>query len=201
MKIVVLASGRGSNFEAIATAVRSGLVPNTTIVGLVCNNPEAPVLQIARAQAVPTFVHASKPFYQDKRLDRDAYETRLLEILAPLGTDYLCLAGYTLLLGPKLVQTFQNRILNIHPSLLPAFKGLRAQKQALEAGVKRTGCTVHVVTEALDDGPILLQQSVEVLEDDTEESLSARLRPVEHRVYVEVLKGLATGLLSVKPVS
>lgn len=184
-RIVVLASGRGSNFAAIADATRSGALPGFTVAALVCNKPDAPALRLARERSIPVHVLDSKSF-----ADRAAYETELLGLLKRLSPDWICLAGYTLLLGKPLVEAWPGRILNVHPSLLPAFKGLRAQKQALDAGVAVTGCTVHLVTESLDDGPVLAQESVPVEPGDTEETLSERIRRVEHRAYVEALRKL-----------
>lgn len=191
MKIVILASGRGTNFKAITTAVAEGNLPGVEIAGLVCNKADAPVLEIARVLKVATHVHASKPFYEGGQLNRDRYEDGLLRILKPMNPDYLVLAGYTLLLGKRLLTFFPNRIVNIHPSLLPAFKGLRAQKQALDFGAQWTGCTVHLVTEQLDAGPIIRQEVLKIEPGDTEDSLTARLLEVEHRTYVAALRDLA----------
>lgn len=192
LRIAILASGRGSNFRAIAQAVKSGDIPNTEIVALICNKANAPVLEHAKELQIPTKPHFSKDFYEGPKFHREAYEASLAEILKSLTPDYLILAGYTLLLGPQLVGLYPNRILNIHPSLLPAFKGLHAQRQALEAGVEWTGCTVHIVTAALDDGPILRQGSLKIEKTDTEASLTKRLLELEHETYVSVLKDLAT---------
>jgi len=196
MRLAVLASGRGSNFLAIAEAARSGRIPNCEIAGLICNKPDAPALEIAKRMNIPSFVHASSTFIQNKKLDRAAYEEGLLPLLKNLSPDYVCLAGYMLLLGRKMTDAFPNRILNIHPSLLPAFKGLHPQRQALEAKVEWTGCTVHWVNENLDDGRALKQARLKIEPGDTEESLSQRLLPLEHETYVQALIDLAKNQVS-----
>ncbi len=182
MKIVILASGRGSNFEAIAKAE----IPNTQILALISNKPEAPALQKAKALRIPTHVIANQG------LNRETYEGKLLALLETLPFDYLCLTGYMLLLGKKIISRYPNRILNIHPSLLPAYPGLHAQKQALEDGAKATGCTVHFVTEEMDAGPIVMQSRIPILPNDTVESLSERLLPLEHATYISALQLLAS---------
>lgn len=192
VKLVILASGRGSNFRAISEAVKSGIIPNTEIVGLITNKKEAPVINIAKERGIPYYLIESKAFYQEGQLKRELYETHLLKLLEDLSPDYICLAGYMLLLGKKIIEAWPNRIVNIHPSLLPAFKGLKAQEQALKAGVQWTGCTVHFVTEELDDGPIIIQEALKIESNDTFESLSERLLPVEHKTYVEAIRKIVT---------
>jgi len=191
MKLAILASGRGTNFLAIAKAAQSGKIPNCEIVGLVSNRAEAPALEIAKQMGIPAYVHASRDFVKDKKLDREKYEAGLVPLVEKLSPDYICLAGYMLMLGPGLLRAFPNRILNVHPSLLPKFKGLHPQRQALEAKEKETGCTVHWVTEKLDDGPALKQAKIAIEPGDTEATLSARLLPVEHETYVAALVELA----------
>lgn len=185
-RLVILASGRGSNFAAIADGVENEVIPNAKIVGLICNKPEAGAVKIAEERGIPAMVIPSKD------VDKETYEGQLLAYLNFLHPDFICLAGYLKLLGPEIVRAFPGQILNIHPSLLPFFKGLRAQKQALEAGMHETGCTVHFVTEELDDGPIVLQNRLEILPGDTEESLSERLLPIEHETYVSALADLCS---------
>ena len=192
-KILVLASGRGSNFRALCEAVRSNEIPNARIVGLITNNKEAPALDIAETFKIPSAVIDSDRYRIDKKLDRAAYEKDLLITAERFSPDLVCLAGYMLLIGPELTRRYRLRMVNIHPSLLPQFKGLRAQKQALEAGATTTGCTVHLVTEELDGGPILLQKSIVILAEDTEDTLSARLLPIEHAAYVEAVAKLCSG--------
>lgn len=185
IKILVMASGRGSNFEAIYEAVRSGKIPNSSVVGLVTNNPNAPVIHLAHSRNVAV------DLLNDKAIPKDAYEARLLELLNQKVFDYIALAGYMKIISKQIIERFPNRILNVHPSLLPQFKGLRAQKQALDAGLPSTGCTVHFVTEQMDAGPILGQRKCPILPGDTEDSLSQRLLPIEHDLYVHVLAELA----------
>jgi phosphoribosylglycinamide formyltransferase-1 len=177
----VLISGRGSNLQAILDAIRDGKLDAR--VGVVVSNvADAPGLERARKAGVPTVVLSHKDFRS-----REEYDEALLERLRAHDVDLVCLAGFMRLLSPVLVRAFRGRILNVHPSLLPAFPGLHAQRQALEHGVKVTGATVHLVDEELDHGPILLQRAVPVLDDDDEESLSARILEQEHRIYPEAI--------------
>jgi len=180
LRLVVLASGRGSNFEAIADAVKKGELPNAEMVALITNRGDAPALKIAESRDIPSYIIDGKD------------EPKLIEIVEKLQPNFICLAGYMLVLGKQFLSRWPNQILNIHPSLLPSFKGLKAQKQALEYGVKWTGCTVHFVNEELDGGPVIAQNSLEILEGDTEESLTQRLLKVEHRTYVEALSKVCT---------
>ena len=181
-RLVFLASGRGSNFEAIARAIQAGEL-QAEASALICNRREAPVLKIAEGLGVPACLVDRKRFK-----DRLAYEEELISMIETFDPDLVCLAGYMLLLGPKVVQRWKGKIVNIHPSLLPDFRGLNAQKQALESGRSETGCTVHYVTEGLDDGPIIEQSKIAILPGDTEQSLSERLLAVEHATYVRALR-------------
>jgi phosphoribosylglycinamide formyltransferase-1 len=177
----VLISGRGSNLQAILDGVREGKL--SARVGVVISNvPGAPGLERARKAGVPAEVLPHKDFPS-----RERYDEALAERLRAHGVDLVCLAGFMRLLSPDFVRAFRGRILNVHPSLLPAFPGLHAQRQALEYGVKVTGATVHIVDEELDHGPILLQSAVPVLDGDDEESLSARILEQEHRIYPEAI--------------
>ena len=185
MRLAVLLSGRGSNFAAILDATRNGSL-DAEIVCVISNRPDAPGIQRARDAGLTTHV-----FDHRKYPTRAAHEEDVLRALAEAEPDYICLAGYMRLLTPAFVAAYPNRILNIHPSLLPAFPGVDAQKQALDAGVKVTGCTVHFVDENLDAGPIILQRKVDVRPDDTVESLSARILEQEHIAYVEALQQLS----------
>jgi phosphoribosylglycinamide formyltransferase-1 len=185
-RLAVLLSGRGSNFEAIADRIAKGLL-EAEIAVVVSNRPEARGLAIARERGIHAVVLPSKG------LDREAYDRSLLEELRKYDVDLVCLAGYMRLLSAGFVREFAQRILNIHPSLLPAFPGLDAQHQALEYGVKLSGCTVHFVDEYLDAGPVLLQAAVPVYDDDTEESLSARILKEEHRIYPEAIRIVLRG--------
>jgi phosphoribosylglycinamide formyltransferase-1 len=184
--IGILLSGRGSNFAALAEAIERGEVP-ARIVAVLSNVAEAPGLARARelglhAVALPHRESAS----------REAHDERMLEALARAGAEWVCLAGYMRLLSGRFIGAYRERVLNIHPSLLPSFPGLHAQRQALEAGVRVSGCTVHLVDEGLDSGPIVVQRAVPVLDGDDEEALSARILEQEHRAYAEALRRLLT---------
>jgi phosphoribosylglycinamide formyltransferase-1 len=175
-RLGILLSGRGSNFEAIARNIREGKL-RAEIAVVISNVPSAPGLAKARELGLPAVCIPSKG------VPREEHDRRVIDELKRHHVDLVCLAGYMRLLSPAFVDTFRGRILNIHPSLLPAFPGLDAQKQALDYGVKITGCTVHLVDEGLDSGPILLQAAVPVEPGDTEETLSARILREEHRLY------------------
>ena len=187
-RLGILLSGRGSNFLAIADSIAQGRL-HAEIAVVISNRPDAPGLEHAHARGIPA---VSLP---SKGLPRETYDQQLIAELHAKTVDLVCLAGYMRLLSPVFVHAFPNRILNIHPSLLPAFPGLDAQKQALNHGVKFSGCTVHLVDEGLDSGPILQQAVVPVLEGDTEETLSARILKEEHRIYSEAIARVLPGLL------
>jgi phosphoribosylglycinamide formyltransferase-1 len=180
-RLGILLSGRGSNFEAIADQVADRRI-EAEIAVVISNRPEARGLEAACRRGLKALCIPSKG------LDREAYDALLIQELRANAVDLVCLAGFMRLLSASFVRAFPERILNIHPSLLPAFPGLDAQKQALEHGVKVTGCTVHLVDEFLDAGPIVLQAEVPVLDDDTVESLSARILVEEHRIYSEAIR-------------
>ena len=181
-RIGVLLSGRGSNFEALAESVAAGRIPNAEIAVVISNREGAPGLARAAARGIPARAIPSKG------LEREAYDRQVAAALDEHKVDLVCLAGYMRLLSPFFVAKFPNRILNIHPSLLPSFPGLESQRQALEHGVKFAGCTVHFVDENLDAGPIVLQAVVPVLDGDTETSLSEKILKEEHRIYSEAVK-------------
>lgn len=185
-RIGILLSGRGSNFEAIARQVLSGKL-NADIVLVFSNRPAAPGLK--RAQELG-FTTAS---IESKNIDREAYDRQVAALLQQHAVDLVCMAGYMRLLSGFFVAQFPRRILNVHPSLLPAFPGLDAQYQALTHGVKVAGCTVHFVDEHLDSGPILKQAVVPVEDDDTAETLSARILAEEHRIYPEAIRWVLEG--------
>ena len=185
-RIGVLLSGRGSNFEALAESCAAGRIPDAQIALVVSNREGAPGIERARARGIAAQVIPSKG------LEREAYDRQVAAALENARVDLVCLAGYMRLLSPYFVAKFPRRILNIHPSLLPAFPGLEAQRQALEHGVKWSGCTVHFVDENLDAGPIVLQAAVPVRDEDTVESLSARILAEEHRTYTEAV-GIVLG--------
>jgi phosphoribosylglycinamide formyltransferase-1 len=176
----ILLSGRGSNFEAIANNVATGRLQAE--IAAVISNREAPGLGIARQRALPALCIPSQG------VPRAEYDRQVVHQLKTRGVEVVCLAGFMRLLSAEFCRAFPMRILNIHPSLLPAFPGLHAQKQALDHGVKIGGCTVHFVDEQLDAGPIILQAAVPVMDDDTEESLSARILREEHRIYSEAIQ-------------
>jgi phosphoribosylglycinamide formyltransferase 1 len=177
----VLISGRGTNLQAIIDAVREGRLRADLRV-VVSDVPTAGGLARARAAGVETLVVERRGF-----ASREAFDAALVEALRARGVRVVCLAGFMRLLGPRFVEAFPDAILNIHPSLLPAFPGLHAQRQALAHGVKVSGATVHLVTTELDAGPIVLQEAVAVRDDDTEASLAARILEVEHRIYPEAI--------------
>ena len=186
-RIGVLLSGRGSNFEALAEAVASGRIPNAEIALVLSNREDAPGIARARARGIAAQVIPSKG------LQREAYDRLAVAALREKQVDLICLAGFMRLLSPYFIQAFPNRILNIHPSLLPSFPGLEAQRQALDYGVKFVGCTVHFVDENLNAGPIVPQSVVPVQDDDTEETLSARILAEEHRIYPEAVRIVLEG--------
>jgi phosphoribosylglycinamide formyltransferase-1 len=182
-RIGVLLSGRGSNFEALADSIAAGRIPGAEIVLVISNREDAPeFLARAAARGIPARVIPSKG------LQREAYDKLVVAELKRAGVELVCLAGFMRLLSPYFVASFPQRILNIHPSLLPSFPGLEAQRQALEYGVKFSGCTVHLVDENLDAGPILAQAIVPVRDDDTDETLSARILAEEHRIYTDAVR-------------
>ena len=186
-RIGVLLSGRGSNFEALADSISAGRIPNAEIAMVVSNREGAPGIERARARGLATRAIPSKG------LEREPYDRLVVAALREADVDLICLAGYMRLLSPFFVAAFPQRILNIHPSLLPSFPGLESQKQALEYGVKFAGCTVHFVDENLDAGPIVLQAVVPIEDSDTEDSLSARILKEEHRIYSEAVKIVLEG--------
>ena len=186
-RIGVLLSGRGSNFEALAESVSAGRIPDAEIAIVISNQPDAPGLKRAEAHGVVARLIPSRG------LQREVYDRQVVAVLQEYKADLVCLAGYMRLLSPYFVAAFPQKILNIHPSLLPAFPGLEAQKQALEHGVKFAGCTVHFVDENLDAGPIILQAVVPVLDGDDERALSERILKEEHRIYSEAVKIVLEG--------
>jgi phosphoribosylglycinamide formyltransferase 1 len=185
--IGVLLSGRGSNFEALAESVAAGRIPDAQIAIVFSNREGAPGIDRAKHRGIPTRVIPSKG------LEREAYDRQVVAVLNEHKVDLICLAGYMRLLSPFFIAAFPNRILNIHPSLLPSFPGLESQRQALEYGVKFAGCTVHFVDENLDAGPIVLQATVPVDDDDTEANLSEKILREEHRIYTEAVKIVLEG--------
>jgi phosphoribosylglycinamide formyltransferase-1 len=190
-RVGILISGRGSNMVALVRAMREGRVAADPVLVL-SNVPGAPGLAKAAELGVPTEV------LDHRGIAREAHERKVVEILETHRVDLVCLAGYMRLLSPYLVRAFRNRILNVHPALLPAFPGLDAHEQALAHGVKVSGCTVHFVDEACDHGPIVLQAAVPVLEGDTVATLSARILEQEHRIYPEAVSLFFAGRLTIE---
>ena len=186
-RIGVLLSGRGSNFVALADSVAAGRIPDAEIAIVVSNREGAAGIDKAKDRGIPTRVIPSKG------LEREPYDRQVVAVLHEHGVDLICLAGYMRLLSPYFVASFPNRILNIHPSLLPSFPGLESQRQALEYGVKIAVCTVHFVDENLDAGPIVLQAAIPVHDADTEATLSERILAEEHRIYSEAVKIVLQG--------
>ena len=184
MKIGILISGRGSNMVALVDAVASGEIPDSQVSVVISDKPEAIGLEKALERGVKAVV------VERNGRTRVEHDAETIAVLKNCGVELVCLAGYMRLLSPDFVRAFLDRIVNIHPSLLPNFPGLDAQKQALDHGVKVTGCTVHYVDELLDHGKIILQKTVEILAGDTFESLSARILEREHRLYVQAVKTL-----------
>lgn len=192
VKIAVLVSGRGSNLQAIVDSIEKGYIKNAAVNVVISNKADAYALERARKHGI------SAVFLDPKGQDRAEYDREILNVLRQYDTGLLLLAGYFRLLGSEIIEAYRHRILNIHPSLLPAFKGLHAQKQAFEYGVKVAGCTVHFVDEGLDSGPIIIQKCVPVLPGDTEESLTDRILEQEHTIYPEAVRLFVEGKLKVE---
>jgi len=188
----ILLSGRGSNFVAIADSIAAGRIPGARIAVVISNRADAPGIRIARERGLEAVLVPS----QGKA--REEHDRQVVACLEQHSVDLVCLAGYMRLLSPWFVKQFPQRILNIHPSLLPAFPGLEAQEQAFAYGVKISGCTVHFVDEELDHGPIIVQKSVEVRESDDEHSLAARILEQEHIAYSEAIKIVLAGEFEIK---
>jgi phosphoribosylglycinamide formyltransferase 1 len=190
-KLGILLSGRGSNFEAIADSVKAGRL-HAKIAIVISNRADAPGLELAKQRGLNTVLIPSKGRV------REEHDAEVVAALKQAQVDLICLAGYMRLLSPDFIRAFPNRIINIHPSLLPAFPGMDAQKQALEYGVKVTGCTVHFVDEHLDHGAIILQKTVPVLDGDDVHSLSARILEQEHAAYSEAIGLLLSGEVEIQ---
>jgi phosphoribosylglycinamide formyltransferase 1 len=189
LRIAVFASGSGSNFQAIVDAVNAGKL-DARIELLVCDKPSAPVVERAKAAGIECFTFKPKDY-----ASREAYETEIIQILQEKQVGLVVLAGYMRILTDVMVQGYWGRMINIHPSLLPSFPGLHAVRQALEHGVKVTGVTVHYVDGGLDSGPIVAQRAISIEPNDTEDTLSARIHPIEHELYSQVIQGIADGTI------
>ena len=192
MKIGILISGRGSNMSAIVEAVQNGQIPNSEVVVVISDKTGAEGLAKAEKRGVKTLT-----IKRGNRL-REEHDAEIITELKKRNVELVCLAGYMRLLSKDFVRAFPNRIVNIHPSLLPAFKGLDAQRQAIDYGVKVSGCTVHFVDEALDHGAIILQKTVEIADEDTAETLSAKILREEHALYVEAIKRIVEGKINLE---
>ena len=187
MRLGILLSGRGSNFLAIAESIRAGRLKGAEIAVVISNVADAAGLAKAREMGLPTAV------FESRGRKREEHDADVIACLRAHGVELVCLAGYIRLLSPEFVAAFPNRILNIHPSLLPAFPGLEAQEQVLAYGAKVTGCTVHFVDEELDHGAIVMQRAVPVLETDDEHSLAERILKEEHLAYTEAIARVVSG--------
>jgi phosphoribosylglycinamide formyltransferase-1 len=183
----ILLSGRGSNFVAIADSIDAGRIPDARIAIVISNRTDAPGIATARSRGLKVLVTPSKG------RERETHDREVVDALKENKVDLVCLAGYMRLLSPWFVQQFPQRILNIHPSLLPAFSGLEAQQQAFAYGVKVSGCTVHFVDEELDHGAIIIQKTVPVLETDDEHTLAQRILQQEHIAYTEAIRKVLEG--------
>lgn len=192
LRLGVLASGRGSNLQAIMDCCQAGSLAAEVAV-VISDKPAAYALERARRAGIAAFSLEVAAFP-----GKGEYEQAVVELLREAGVQLLCLAGYMRLVGEPLLQAFPNKIMNIHPALLPSFPGLHGQRDALQYGVKISGCTVHFIDEGMDTGPIILQAAVPVLDDDTEDSLSARILEQEHRLYPEAIQLYAEGRLQVE---
>ncbi|MEK6795577.1 MAG: phosphoribosylglycinamide formyltransferase [Spirochaetota bacterium] len=194
LAIAILISGRGSNMEAILEAIARNRLKNVQVKLAVSDIPDAKGLAVASRYGVPTLFHDCAPF--KTKLEGIA-EDRLIAILREKNIDLICLAGFLRMIKPKLIGAFRKRIINIHPSLLPKFPGLHAQKQAIDAKASVSGCTVHFVDEGMDTGPILRQRKVRVKKNDTEGTLSERILKEEHHVYWRVISDIAKGKIAI----
>nr|AIE96534.1 putative Formyl transferase (purN) [uncultured marine thaumarchaeote AD1000_80_F03]AIF04018.1 phosphoribosylglycinamide formyltransferase (purN) [uncultured marine thaumarchaeote KM3_16_E08] len=196
LKLAILISGRGSNMKSILNAIQKQNIPIKPAI-VISNKPSAEGLKIARKLGVQTEIVESKEF-QGTRWE---YDQKIIHILSKYDitpkNSLICLAGFMRILSPEFIKKFKNRILNIHPSILPAFPGLDAQRQAIESGVSHSGCTVHFVDEGVDTGPIIVQKTVKIKDDDTEETLSKRILVKEHKAYPEAVRLIAEKKISV----
>ncbi|MCA1615639.1 MAG: phosphoribosylglycinamide formyltransferase [Acidobacteria bacterium] len=191
-KIGILISGRGSNMVALAEAARDGRIPGAEVAVVVSDKEGAAGLELARARGLEAVAVARRG------RGREAHEAEIVSLLCAREVTLVCLAGYMRLLSPGFVRAFRGLVLNIHPSLLPAFPGLDAQRQAVEHGVKVSGCTVHFVDETLDGGPVVLQRAVPVFDSDTPDALAARILKEEHLAYSEAVALVASGAYRVE---
>jgi phosphoribosylglycinamide formyltransferase-1 len=192
MNIAVFCSGNGSNFQALVDSVKVGAI-SAKIALMVCDNPQAFALERAKKEGVKSVLVQRKDFQTKEKL-----ETEIIKNLEQENIELICLAGFMRLVSPAFVKKYYHKILNIHPALLPSFKGTQAIKDALDYGVRVTGVTVHFVDEKVDHGPIILQQAIEIEDSDTEESLAQRIHEIEHRLYPEAVKLFVEGKLKIE---
>lgn len=196
LRVAVLASGRGSNLQAVIDAIEATQV-HAKIVAVISNKKDAVALERARKHGLPDIFVDPKPF-AGRPDAREAYDHALLDVLSKHDAELVLLAGYMKIVTAVLVNAYANRMMNIHPSLLPSFPGLDVQKKAIEWGCKLAGCTVHIVTEGVDEGPIILQAAVPILDHDTPETLAARILVQEHKIYPRAVQLFAEGRLRVE---
>jgi phosphoribosylglycinamide formyltransferase 1 len=196
LRVAVLASGRGSNLQAVIDAIEAGTV-QAKIVAVISNKKDAPALERARRHGLSGLFVDPKP-YAGRPDSREAYDRELLDVLRQRDVELVLLAGYMKIVTRVLVEAFANRMMNIHPSLLPSFPGLEVQKKAIEWGCKLAGCTVHFVTEGVDEGPIILQAAVPIHDGDTPDTLAARILVQEHKIYPRAVQLFAEGRLRVE---
>jgi phosphoribosylglycinamide formyltransferase-1 len=196
LRVAVLASGRGSNLQAVIDAIEVGTV-QAKIVAVISNKKDAPALERAHRQGLTSLFVDPKP-YAGTPDSREAYDRELLDVLRRHDVELVLLAGYMKIVTTVLVEAFVNRMMNIHPSLLPSFPGLDVQKKAIEWGCKLAGCTVHFVTEGVDEGPIILQAAVPILDADTPDTLAARILVEEHKIYPQAVQLFAEGRLRIE---
>ena len=192
MNIAVFCSGNGSNFQAIANSVKNGEI-KAKIALIVCDNPQAFALKRAEKLGIRSLLVEGKKFQS-----RDEYEAEIIKNLEKENIELICLAGYMRIVSPSLVQRYSNKILNIHPALLPSFKGTQGIKDALDYGVKVSGVTVHFVNDKMDQGPIILQEALQIKGDDTEKSLAERIHQIEHKLYPQALRLFVEGRLEIE---
>ena len=195
LRVAVLASGRGSNLQAVIDAIEAGQV-HATIVAVISNKKDAVALERARKHGLPDLFVDPKPFV-GRPDSREAYDAMLLAVLEKHQVELVLLAGYMKIVTGVLVNAYANRMMNIHPSLLPSFPGLDVQKKAIDWGCKLAGCTVHFVTEGVDEGPIILQAAVPILDHDTPETLASRILVQEHKIFPRAVALFAEGRLRV----
>ncbi|HSL04268.1 MAG TPA: phosphoribosylglycinamide formyltransferase [Nitrospiraceae bacterium] len=196
LRVAVLASGRGSNLQAVIDAIEAETV-QAKIVAVISNKKDAPALERAHRHGLSSLFVDPKP-YAGKPDSREAYDRELLNVLRQHNVELVLLAGYMKIVTSVLVEAFANRMMNIHPALLPSFPGLDVQKKVIEWGCKLAGCTVHFVTEGVDEGPIILQAAVPILDDDTSDTLAARILAQEHKIYPRAVQLFAEGRLRVE---